>query len=196
MDARLILILVIVGAALLFSWLEARILARDWRSFASRLGLKYNFGGILFGPEVSGHYHGRDLRLTAFIPSSYGYSPRSTRVTVSVSLDYPCYVMLFEKPWLYDVIRLSVPGARMGDYELDKRFAARSLPEHTVSHLLASADLRRKVLQIRPRQIRLTNHEAAVVKSGIVTEEEQLLGLIDLSESIARTAESSHLDNY
>jgi hypothetical protein len=171
-----------------------------WHELASRTGLTFTPAGCLglYGwPSVRGQYRGRDLMLYAVGDSVTESLSEDTKIRVAVNHATRAYFSLSPPMWSA-VARVFPPKERLlvGDDEFDRAFLLRGRPEGFVAAILAPAELRQRVLGLRPGiGLMLRGTEIWLEEPGLERDVDYLQFvfdlLCDLAERVEETAAGS-----
>jgi hypothetical protein len=165
---------------------------KQWPELASRTGLSYEPPVGAWSnrrqAQVAGKYRGYELKLdvTKVIPGAVddGIATYNTRVVLS-----PPYrvsgTLALQSKWLF-----SREGLKIGDEQFDRRFVIESQPKDFVARVFASPELRRRFLQAKPRQFKLSALGLRLETKGIESDVNSLHGLLDLACDVADTVKA------
>lgn len=178
---------------------SVRTYRSGWEELASRTGLTFTPGGCLGlygGERVHGLYRGRPLRLDTSGDSTLESLVEDTRIRVAVRNAGGAYFSL-SPPMLPALARRFPPKEQvlLGDAAFDQGFLLRGRPAEFVAAVLAPADLRQRLLQLRSGTgLVLRAEDLLLQRHGLERDVEYLhfvLDLLcDLAERIEETASS------
>jgi hypothetical protein len=167
--------------------------ANAWRRLGERVGLAYKPSGCIpfMHPRVMGTYRGRDVKL-------YRYSPLTEDVMDVVCIELGvghssnCYLRLEHAPIrraIGELLGQRYP-IRTQDAVFDRQFEIDSKPPSFAAAVLASANLRRRLLSVREyTKIELQGQWLSWERVGLERDEAYLCYLIDLLCDLADVIE-------
>jgi hypothetical protein len=191
----LIIIALVFGLVILFSYRQRRARVRAWSELASQLGLVcdpgQNAGSQL---AMRGDYQGHPLTMDTYTHTTGTGKNRHTHTYTRMVMEVnnPAGLLLeLSREGLSDKIgkRVGAQDIETGDPELDQRLVIRGQPEEAVKRVLTSAALRQPLLSISPLDLRLENGEIRYKKSGMEKDKERLRGVFDLLSGLAAETE-------
>jgi hypothetical protein len=166
-----------------------------WRRLAARTGPEFKPSGCLSttGPRIVGTYRGRQVDL-------YRYSPSIDDVLdemcIRLQVNNPGggYLRLDHAPIgrAIGVLLWPQKQTRTGDEVFDRQFSITSRPEAFAAAVLASSDLRQRLLHVRESTtIELRGEQLSLERAGLEGDEAYLHFLFDLLCELAGAAESA-----
>jgi hypothetical protein len=185
---------------------------RGWRELATRTGLKFETNVSLTDPavnsasgpikisfgsqtphttRVTGQYKNRSLTLDTFTQSQTSGETNlpvtSTRLTLEISQPPNRSFSLAEKGLL--------PGGNsipLNDQPFEEHFVVVSQPEEFARQVLASADLRQRLLALRPRvRVSVEGEELRLEQDQLHTDADFLVSFIELGNDLAAAVEQA-----
>lgn len=187
----LFVIALFISAAVL-GYLRSQKRNAAWQELASRNGLRFEPGGMLSYPSVSGMYRGRNLLLKN-IRRSHGKKNSKTYTRLVISLENHAGVQfgLYEENVLSGLGQaLGMQDVRTGDETVDKRFIIKSQPEEFALRLFTSPGLRERLLQIQPINLTIKDNELTFEQRGMLSDVDRLQFLLHVLTEVAE-----HVDN-
>jgi len=131
---------------------------RRWRAIAAATGLRLNEKTIVDSPELSGHYRGRQLKMTIAGRQRGSTRLRKTWTLVTAGVANPTFLGL--KMYRQDVVdtmltSLGMPDLKVGDDAFDKRFIIQSEDAPTAKLLLGNGVLRHELIQAEIERVEM-----------------------------------------
>jgi|GEM_PF-2371097 len=185
---------------------------RGWRELATRTGLTFETNVSLTDPttntasgpikirfgsqpphttRVTGRYKNRALTLDTFTESRTSNETMATttftRLTLEVSQPPNRSFSLAEKDLLSEG-----SSVLLGDEPFDRRFVIVSRPEEFARQVLASSDIRQRLLALRPRiRVNAEGQELRLAQDQLHTDPDFLASLIELGNDLAAAIEQA-----
>ncbi len=168
---------------------------RTWPELAARTGLTHEPSR---GPwsnrapvRVTGNYRGYDLKLdipkVVHGPVDDGIATYRTRVVLTMNSRVSGSLSLHPR-WFFSRGFLRGEGIQIEDEAFNRRFVIKSQPEAFAARVLASADLRRRLLaQKKLREFALSNLGVRLELKGIESDVMALHSLLNLVADIVQT---------
>ena len=163
---------------------------RAFYAVARRTGLTFEEGQYASSPHLTGRYRERqvmvNLRVRRMVPLD-----AETRFIVQLKRPLPGVVQIEENGWERRLwLRFRQRFGAGEDLAFVRRYRIRSEPPRLGVPLLIWPGLRRKLLAAHSVEIECKDHTATLIQSGIQSDPEEVLRLLDLLSETARLLEA------
>ncbi len=176
-----------VVVALVGSYLVLQSRRRAWEELAARLGLTFTPGNwIGRGMSVSGTYRSQHITLDKFTRRTGKNSTTYTRVVLFLKQPAQIELVIYTEGLFSKIGKLlGMKDIQTGDEAIDQRYIIKGQPENSIASLLASYDLRQKLVEAPALHIKVQGQEIYYEKRGFIRDENNLVALFDLITSLA-----------
>lgn len=177
----------LVVVALVISYLVLQSRRRAWEELAARLGLTFAPGNwIGRGMSISGTYRSQHITLDKFTRRTGKSSTTYTRVVLFLKQPSQIEMMIYTEGLFSKIGKLlGMKEMQTGDEALDQRYIIKGQPENMIASLLASYDVRQKLVEAPALHIKVQGQEVYYEKRGFAKDENNLIALFDLITSLA-----------
>ena len=197
-EIQILVIVGIAGLVILIIFFQRQTQLWAWNDLAVRTGLVCDSGKYLWSPiRVTGLYRGHSLILDTFTRGSGKNSRTYTRAVLSVNNPVPLQLVLSEEK-VFDKMGkwMGVQDIQVGDETLDRRYKIKGQPEAEIVRLLASWEVRRKLLEVSSLKIEIEAGEVRAEKHGTEKKVEELEKAFELLSGIAEEVERISNTSY
>ncbi len=191
----LIMVAVVIGIVLFFTYLQRRSQVRAWTELASQLGLECSPGRSPWSwATAQGDYQGRALTMDTYTHTTgVGKSRHSETFTRIVMASHsPAGLRLeLSKEGVFARVgkALGAQDIQTGDAELDRRLVIKGEPEETIRRVIASEALRHHLLSAPSLDLSLADGAIRYRKPGVERDQARLRNALDLLSALAQEVE-------
>ncbi len=200
-DPLFIALIVFIVLLLIFNILQKLGRGRAWKQIAADLGLQFSkhHTATYRDRQLSGTYRNRQLTLIESESAEYHADRRRlqrerSQTNTDTDIRLKMNISKGIKMRLNRVITIGEAAQVTGDEEIDRHFNITSEPDWLAKKVLASANIRQKLPQMKWGNIFVHDAEILFTKRGRISDGKYLRFLLDFLSDLADAVETAAMD--